>query len=127
MGYLIEDHGMGAVYTQLSLKERRKIERWRHAKAGTQCPTRRAGRQGAERLGCRGAQEAHSARPADNHAALSGIRILGAQYSDPAAFSASMSIYISPSPRLACRAEANLIEIAQMDDGKIRSQAGRRL
>lgn len=30
--YLVGEHGMEAVYTQLSLKERRKIKNWWHAK-----------------------------------------------------------------------------------------------
>jgi len=32
MSYLIGEHRMGTVYTQLSLQERRKIESWWHAK-----------------------------------------------------------------------------------------------
>uniref|UniRef100_UPI0039089AB5 helix-turn-helix domain-containing protein n=2 Tax=Aliiroseovarius crassostreae TaxID=154981 RepID=UPI0039089AB5 len=32
MGYLIAEHRMGAVYTQLSLQERRKIESWWRAR-----------------------------------------------------------------------------------------------
>lgn len=31
MGYLIREHGMGGFYTQLSLKERHRIEDWWHA------------------------------------------------------------------------------------------------
>ena len=32
MSYLFGEHRMGAVYTQISLQERRKIESWWHAK-----------------------------------------------------------------------------------------------
>jgi hypothetical protein len=32
MGYLMGDHGIGAVYTQPSLRERPRIEDWWHAK-----------------------------------------------------------------------------------------------
>lgn len=45
----------------------------------------------------------------------------------PAGLSASTRIFMSRSLRLGRGAKANLVEIAQVDDSKIPSQAGRRL